>query len=92
VGKKKKEEEEKVMTTCRTSMPPLKSKDCYSGKNQQLDYIITIYRSKTDSLSVFDEQILQSISEMWKAKSTCSGDTQNCFNTPLSHFGIPQTL
>lgn len=80
------------MTACRTSMPPLQSKYCCSGKNQQMGCTTTIYRSKTDSLSVFDDQMLWSKSEMWKAKSTCSGDTQNCFNNPLSHFGIPQTL
>jgi len=73
-------------------MPPLQYKYCYSGKNQQMDYITTIYRSRTDSLSVFDEQMLWAKSEMWKEIATCSGDTQNCFNTPLSRFGIPQTL
>jgi hypothetical protein len=73
-------------------MPPLQSKFCYSGKNQQMGYVTTGYRSKTDSLGVFDEQMVWSKSEMWKAKSACSGDTQNCFNTPLSHSGIPKTL
>jgi len=51
-GREEKKEEEVVMTTCRTSMPPLQPKYCYSGKNQQMDYITTIYRSKTNSLSV----------------------------------------
>ena len=70
-------------------MTSLQYKYCYSGNHQQMGYITTIYRSTTESHSVFDEQMLQSKSQMWKVKTTCSGDTQNCFNTPLSPFGTP---